>query len=122
MEDPILILAAIAAVIISYWLGKFAAIWEIARAVGIDFNETTTVVSDVPEQQPLTIQRDQGCYYAWTDQRFLAQADSFAQLFAEIRQRFPDQRFVVGDYRTGFTEEESRLLVESLQREFGGQR
>jgi len=66
------------------------------------------------------LERHQGLYYAYTGQgEFMAQGQDFAQVFAQIKLRFPGQSFRVTPRDLELTEAEKVSLVDSLVKTFG---
>jgi hypothetical protein len=72
------------------------------------------------KETPLVIERVDSKYYVYEDQgQFLAQGEDFDQLFADIRDRFPNRNFRVPSTPQGFSAEEAGRMTQSIFRVFG---
>lgn len=87
---------------------------ELARE--IDSVAQNMVASMPNDGEILRLERCDGQLLAYGDQRgFLAQGQTFQEVFQTIKQRFPGQRFHLVDYKTQFTEEECQKIVRDLR-------
>jgi hypothetical protein len=94
----------------------------------LDGQSLTTAVKSLMDADELEesveteclLERHQGLYYAYTGQgEFMAQGQDFAQVFAQIKLRFPGQSFRVTPRDLELTEAEKVSLVDSLVKTFG---
>jgi hypothetical protein len=76
--------------------------------------------ADQDEETECLLERHEGLYYAYTGQgEFMAQGQDFAQVFAQIKLRFPGQSFRVNPRQLELTEAEKVSLVDTLIKTFG---
>lgn len=74
------------------------------------------------KEETLTVERYNGQYLAYGDNLgFLAQGDSFKEMFERVRTRFPGQQFRVKNYQAQFSEEEAKRMVSAIFETFGDQ-
>lgn len=123
-------------VIAAFRLGQYSVIWPLRHAVsrlrerGIDLeqllkeealklseqdSDRTDTNSEHTASEPISVERIQGIYYAWTlDREFLAQSQDFRSLNTELSQRWPQRRFHVEHYDPALSAEEQQQLARSI--------
>lgn len=72
------------------------------------------------EEQVCSIERHEGLYYAYTAQgEFMGQGQNFAQMFEQIKLRFPGQSFRVIPKDLDLTAAEKDSLIAAVVKTFG---
>lgn len=93
-ELAVLVLAVVA----SYWIGRFSMMLNLMRELQqLEPEDRVPAVDHNSQQQQLVIHSEQGQFYAWQGERFIAQHTDAAVLIAQLQQQYPQHSVVMAD-------------------------